>query len=205
MALVLCLCTSAQAYPKPSAYPVSWELKFEYQTPKRIVIQQAGADKPQAYWYMTYTVTNLGHSGVNFLPVFEMMTEDGTVTRSDKDIPQVVYDEIRVRERDKHIETVNQIAGTVRTGEDQARDGMAVWPEPKDFGGRFQIFVSGLSGEGQILKDDKGNRVEHTNKDGKKEPVVLWKTFRIQYQLFGEDRRPGHENVERLAEEWIMR
>lgn len=204
VAVGLMICASAGAFPKPSEYPVSWQFKFEHSKPRRIVITPRGSDQPQAYWYITYTVTNPGRDAHEFLPVFEMMSDEGAVTRSDKDIPTVVYDEIRIRERNKHLETVNQIAGEIRPGEDQARDGMAVWAEPKDLA-KFQIFVTGLSGEGEILKDEKGNRVERTTKDGKKEPVVVWKTFRMEYQIFGQDRRPGHENVQLINEEWIMR
>ncbi len=50
--------TSSQAYPKPSPYPISWDFKFEYQTPKRIVVRTAAGREPEAFWYMTFTVTN---------------------------------------------------------------------------------------------------------------------------------------------------
>src|ERR1041384_1948066 len=38
-------------YPKPSIYPVSWELKFTHGLPKRIVVEVPGSSTPQAFWY----------------------------------------------------------------------------------------------------------------------------------------------------------
>jgi len=52
------VCTARADYPKPSPYPISWELNFEHSKPKRIVVDVPGQSAPKAYWYMTYTVTN---------------------------------------------------------------------------------------------------------------------------------------------------
>ncbi len=59
---------SSQAYPKPSPYPISWDLRFEYQTPKRLVVRTAPGREPEAFWYMTFTVANLSREEHNFLP-----------------------------------------------------------------------------------------------------------------------------------------
>ncbi|MFI5381607.1 MAG: hypothetical protein ACHRHE_20105, partial [Tepidisphaerales bacterium] len=137
--------------------------------------------------------------------VFELMTEPGDVIRSDKDIPDSVLTEIRIREKNRGLLTVNQIAGPLRVGVDQARDGVAVWKEPMIEMGRFKIFVGGLSGEAAILKDDKGVDVQKTTADGKKEPVVLWKSFMMEYLMLGDDVRPGHDPLELVSEDWVMR
>src|SRR3954447_7823075 len=90
--------TSSQAYPKPSAYPISWDLRFEYQTPKRIVVRTAAGRESEAFWYMTFTVANLSREEHNFLPRFEMMGNDGQVRRSDDNIPLTVLETIRIKE-----------------------------------------------------------------------------------------------------------
>ncbi len=58
----------AQAYPKPSPYPKSWELDFQHGMPTRVVVQVPGQNVPQAYWYMTYTITNNSDTEQLFLP-----------------------------------------------------------------------------------------------------------------------------------------
>ena len=89
----------AAAFPKPSIYPISWQIKFEHSKPKRIVVTTPGTNVPLAYWYMTYSVTNDTDQEQSFLPVFEMITNDGKVLRSDKDIPTEVFSAIKKRER----------------------------------------------------------------------------------------------------------
>ena len=53
------LVRTVSAFPKPSVYPVSWDLKFQHTVPKRIVVITPGTTIPVAYWYMPFTVTNL--------------------------------------------------------------------------------------------------------------------------------------------------
>ena len=65
--------------------------------------------------------------------------------------------------------------------------------------------MTGLSGEAQMLKDDKGVEVQKTTAGGKKEPVVLWKTFMMEYLMLGDDVRPGKDPLDLVTEEWLMR
>jgi hypothetical protein len=199
------LAVSAGGYPKPSAYPISWELKFEHSMPKRLVITPKGSQKAQAYWYMTYTVTNLGEQERQFLPVFELLTDDGKVIRSDNNVQTAVLEAIRIREKKPSLESVTEIGGVVRVGEDQARDGVAIWAEPMTDMSMFSVFLGGLSGEAVVLKDDKGQVVTREGKDGKKEPVVLHKTLKMDYHIPGDDRYPGKDEIDALEEQWVMR
>src|SRR5688572_16097021 len=89
-------------HPKPSVYPVSWELKFEHTKPKRIVVDVPGQGN-RAFWYMTYTVMNPTDQEQSFLPQFEMLTRDGRVLRSDNNISPKVHDAIRARERNNDL------------------------------------------------------------------------------------------------------
>ena len=65
---------------------------------------------PVAYWYMTYTVVNLSDEEQRFLPVFEMLTNDGTLVRGEKEVPAAVFDAIKKRERKKTLESPEKIA-----------------------------------------------------------------------------------------------
>jgi hypothetical protein len=47
--------------------------------------------------------------------------------------------------------------------------------------------------------------IEKMAKDGKKEPIVLWKTFPLEYLMLGDDRQPGLEPPELVEGEWAMR
>src|SRR5262245_12741021 len=119
-------------HPKPSVYPVSWELKFDHSKAKRIVVDVPGTGARQAFWYMTYTVMNPTDQEQVFLPQFELLTRDGKVIRSDNNISPVVFDAIKARERGTAgLQSALQIAGPLRVGEDQAKEGVAIWQEPE--------------------------------------------------------------------------
>lgn len=188
-------------YPKPSPYPVSWQLDFDYGTPRRIVVETPGTSAPKAYWYLPYTVTNNTDREQMFLPVFELMTADGQIIRSDRNIPAVVFNEIKRRENKPLLEPFPAIAGLLRIGEDQAKDGVAIWEEPADRMGRFSIFVAGLSGETANLKDAQGNVM----KDGNGNPVLLRKTLQLNFHVRGDEVYRGEDAVAENEKEWVMR
>ena len=200
----------AMAYPKPSLYPISWELKFAHAAPKRIVVITPGTANPVAYWYMTYTVTNLTDKEQQFLPVFEMMTDSGKVIRSDdqKAIPSAVFDAIKKREKNRALEPIEKIGGRVLIGEDQARDGVAIWIEPTHRMGTFHIFAGGLSGETTFLKDGEEVAAKDVNAlsiADRKKLVTLHKSLEMTYQIAGDEIKPEEDAVLSKGEEWLMR
>jgi hypothetical protein len=180
-------------YPKPSPYPKTWELKFEHGTPKRVVVQPEHGNVPKAYWYMTYSVTNETDKEQLFLPAFELLTEDGRVIRNDINIPHSVFEAVKKREGVRFLEPAALIGGELRIGPDQAKDGVAIWPEPAAEMGTFSVFVSGLSGEIATVK----------GADGK--DVILRKTLQLNYLIRGDDAYPGEDQVNENPQEWIMR
>jgi hypothetical protein len=150
---------------------------------------------------MTYTVTNKTDQPRTFLPVFEMLTEDGKVIRSDRNLPYKVFTEIKAREKNRFLEHFTQIGGEVRIGEDEARDGVAIWKEPNPEMGSFSVFLTGLSGEAVRLKDAEGKDV----KDAKGQPIILRKTLQMNYFVRGDEVFPGQDEVNTRPEAWVMR
>jgi hypothetical protein len=204
--------TRAGDFPEPSPYQISWELKFDHSKPKRIVVQVK--DKgPRAFWYMTYSVTNEGTEDQTFLPVFEMLTRDGQVHRSDKGVPPEAFDAIKRREGNRFLQPASKVGGVLRVGEDQARDGVAIWPEPMIEMGNFSIFVSGLSGETVTMKMVGGKPVkvkpENISQELKgvdeKDVIILRKTLQLNYVVYGDDVYPGLDEVNVKPEVWVMR
>lgn len=139
--------TSGAQFPTPSVYPTSWQLDLDYDRPQRIIIEVPGESAPRAFWYMTYSVQNRTDREQQFLPVFEMLTDDGKIVRSDNNVPALVFHRIKEREKKTLLEPFTKIAGPLLVGEDQARDGVAIWPEVTPRMGYFSVFVDGLSGE----------------------------------------------------------
>lgn len=179
--------------PVPSEYPTSWQFKFDYAKPARIVVELPGKGAPQAYWYLPYTVTNNTGQERMFLPVFELVGPDGKIYRSDKNVPARVIDAIRVQQGNKFIESSVQAAGELRLGAEEAKYGVAVWPEPTLRMGHFEILIGGLSGEFQKVKSPSG------------EDVLLRKTLQLNFAIPGDEVYPGEDAINEKPSEWIMR
>lgn len=180
-------------FPTPSPFPISWELDFVHQTPQRIVVTPPGSEVGVAYWYMTYTITNNTDSEQVFLPIFELLTSDGQIIRSDKSIPAKVFQTIKERERNEFLEPFVQIGGELRLGEDEAREGVAIWREPMPEMGRFSIFVGGLNGEAVSIPGPDGS------------PVILRKTLQLNYFIRGDEIYPGEDEINDEPQKWVMR
>jgi len=201
-------------YPEPSPYPVSWELSFQHDKPKRIVVRVPGQGD-RAYWYMTYTVANKTDQDRMFLPVFELATKDGKVYRSDKGVPPRVFEEIKRQggAQMRFLEPSYKVIGTLRVGEDQAKDSVAIWPEPTTEMGSFSIYVSGLSGETVTMKMVNGvpikvkpeNIAEEMKGVKDEDKVILRKTLQLNYVVYGDELFPGLDEVNVKPEAWVMR
>ena len=201
LAIVCAATPVTRAFPEPSKSPLSWELKFDYQPPKRIVVDVPGSNTAKAYWYVTYSVINAGDQDVTFLPTFDWVGRDGTVTRSDQNIPDIVFQKIEAKTGNKLLEDAVKIQGTLRVGDDQAKDGVAIWPESGARLGQFSIFVTGLSGESTQLTDSSGKPA--AGKDGK--PVLLFKTLEVDFKLAGDELYPGSDLLTKQGQQWVMR
>ena len=198
----------AADFPEPSSYPIAWQLDFTHGMPKRIVVAVPTSPIPQAYWYMTYQVTNNTDREEPFLPSFDLLADDGRVVKSNVDIPQSVFDAIKGHERNKYLEPITAIVGTVRIGPAEARDGVAIWPEPLKRMGHFSVFVTGLSGEADIMKmmDGKLQKVTDAGQmKDRKDLIIFRKTLQIDFFIRGDEVYPGEDEVNTSGEKWIMR
>jgi hypothetical protein len=180
-------------YPKPSPYPVSWELTFDHSLPKRILVQGPGDVNPLAYWYVTYHVANnTDVDKILFYPRFDMMLENGEDLPSDMGVSPAVFEAIKKKEHLKYLQSNDTIGGELRQGEDQSKDGAAIWPEPRLRMGTFTIFCSGFWGETAIVKIG--------DKD-----VVLHKTLQLTYHLDSDENHPGGGDLVQKDDQYIMR
>jgi hypothetical protein len=212
LAAPLAICAdddSSAAYPQPSPFPVSWELKFQHSLPKRIVVTLPGDAAPTAFWYVTYSVLNQSDQLTNynpdfdkervFYPLFIMRTQDGKLLPANDGIHPLVYDAIKSFERIKYLEDPTQMGGRILLGEDQVRESVAIWKEPTQRMGSFQIFASGMWGETALAKDSDGNPL----KDAKGDPIVLHKTLDMSYHVDGDATH--FAPVRSVSEKFVMR
>jgi hypothetical protein len=192
--LLLCAALPLRAdYPQPSPFPVSWELTLTHAQPRRIVVQCPGDAAPTAYWYLTYHVTNnTDRDKILLYPTFDMVLEDGQVIRNDHGIAPAVFDAIKRREHLKYLQSADVISGELRQGEDQSKDAVAIWPEPRLRMGTFSIFCTGFWGETATVKEG--------DKD-----VTLRKTLQLTYHLDSDENNPGSGTLVDKDSQYVMR
>ena len=205
------LATSAQTAPKPSPVPVQWELDIDVQAPKPIKVSVAGEAKPRLFWYMTYTVSN--HSGADqvFVPEFVLYTDTGEVLRSGTNVPVSVFGAVQKVANDPHLRDTIGVVGPLLQGDDNAKTGVAIWPDFDPLAGAFDIFIGGLSGETAQLTslpasiptaqtDLKGNTVTTS-----KNSLILSKTLDLKYKVPGEAANRIRVVPTLVSREWVMR
>jgi hypothetical protein len=200
---------SASAYPKPSPIPISWELTFKHSDPKRITVEVPGDATPTVYWYVAYTVTNEADKSSHFnpdldrertfYPKFEMRARDGSIIPSDDGISPLVFEAIKKEEHNKYLERPTLMGGRILLGEDQARDSVAIWPEPNQRMGSFVIFASGMWGETAPATDSSGQPL----KDASGQPILLHKTSMMSYHVDGDETH--FAPIRQTGETFIMR
>lgn len=202
--------------PEPAATRVSWEFEFKFDDPQRIEVQLPGADQPEVYWYMVYTVTNPDARSQLFFPTVQIVTEDLRVFDTDVGISPLVFEVIRERHRRTHQYLVHPTPGIgeLLSGDDNARECVAIWRQIDLNVNSFKVYVAGLSGETQFVR----NPVHDPSKpegvkrgaDGKERIVnpkhfTLRKTLEIQYDLPGSPAARSLAAPERGQVRWIMR
>lgn len=133
--------------PEPAPATISWELKFDYLAPRRI---ESGG---HVYWYMVYTVTNVSDRTQRFFPQFQLVTDGLRVLDTDVGIPAAAFNQIFERHKKTlpYLVHPTKAIGELRTGEDNARESVAIWRADDVKVNNFTIYVAGLSGETRIV------------------------------------------------------
>lgn len=197
--------TPAYAAPEPSLIPTRWQLDVR-PGPLRIAqveveTQIAGPSgsvvtvrQPRFFFYLTYTVVNNSGEDLMFAPSFELATDDGRLIRSGRDVPGEVTSELLTRMRNPFLLDQIGIIGTLTQGEENAREGLVVWPAENVRVDEVTIFASGFSGESRrVVRPDTG------------EEVVLRKVLMLRHDTPGELLGQGDRPVERTQQRWILR
>lgn len=200
----------ALTVPEPSDVPVTWELEFRHERPRPIQVLCPGEDKPRTFWYLIFTLTNNTKDDALFAPTFLLYTDTGQVIPSDRKVPPVVFDEIRKAHNLPLLKNLTDVTGKILQGEDNAKDGVAIWSDFDPQAGAIDIFVGGLSGETAEVKLPAPITVTEPDPYGKmqtvtKDKILLVKTRRLNYKVPGEAAARFVTEARLVKEEWVMR
>ena len=187
----------AIAAPEPSPVPTRWELEFR-PGPLRFVALDVEGQGVRHFAFLTYRVTNYSGADRLFAPSFELMTDDGRVVRSGRNIAPDTTDRILASLENPLIQNQLQIVDVLLQGRENAKFGLVIFPLEDLTVDEIRVFASGFSGESTVYfteDPDTGERVRH----------VLRKTMQLQYDLPGELTAAGDDPIEATTQRWIMR
>jgi hypothetical protein len=199
----------AVAAPEPAPLPRRWQLEIETSPLRTIVVDTPGLG-PRAYFFMTFKVTNNSTTDLLFAPSFELATDDMRVYRSGRDVPVVVTNRIKSLLQNPLLEDQISIVGTLLRGEENAKEGLVIWPVPEMHGSEVAVYCAGFSGETVTLEVPVPQPLQAAAGSGqssapKTEKKILRKTQELRFRLPG-DLHPGADEPLRPYEKrWIMR
>ncbi|TWT45954.1 hypothetical protein RAS1_23900 [Phycisphaerae bacterium RAS1] len=190
--------------PQPAPIPVSWELEFTFEEPRRIEMEIAG--QREVYWYLVYTATNAGERSQRFFPIAQLVTEDLRVVDTDSGIHPFVFDAIRERHRltHKYLVSPRDAIGDLRVGSSHARESVFVWRHADVNINQLTIYVAGLSGETLVVRNPLF-QMGQPDSAANSRNFTLRKTLEIRYTLPGSNAGRLEADPQRLRTRWVMR
>lgn len=205
----------ATAAPEPSPTPLRWQLDVHPGELKAAFLDVPGVG-PRAYLYMTYKVANNTGADMYFAPTFELSTDDGDLIRAGREVPTDVNRMLLERLKNPFLKDQTDAIGTLRQGEEYAREGLVVWPAPSLKVDRVTVYCVGFSGETKRVKKPAPTEAKDAPapppdskdakpKDPKDDEVVLRKTLMLVHSTPGEMTGPQHVPLARTTTRWILR
>ncbi len=191
---------SAVAAPEPDPVPRKWQLTLET-GPMRVMsvdVDGSGPEPARLYYYLTYKVINNTGQDILFTPSFDLTTDEGDLQRSGRGVPGAATEQIIAALENKFLEDQISIVGMLLQGEENAKEGLAVWPVGTSHVRDLKVFAHGFSGETRAM-----DVFDPATKGTKR--VTFRKTLMLQYQALGETRDMGAQELPRINEQWIMR
>jgi hypothetical protein len=184
--------------PEPSAVAKRWQLQVEF-GPLRVYSTTTDGG-PRTFFYQTYKAVNRSGQDVIFAPSFDLVDSDGTVVRSGRSVPDSVTKALLARLGNPLMQDQIAIMGTIQQGEENAKEGLVIWPCDNFRPGEVNIYAAGFSGETASvkapgLKDDKGKDVY----------ITLRKTRQLTFANPGDLEKRGDNPIESSSAKWIMR
>ncbi|HBS28495.1 MAG TPA: hypothetical protein DEB06_03365 [Phycisphaerales bacterium] len=191
-AIVSALAPSTHAAPEPEPIPRRWQLTLEPGDLRVTTIETAGV--PRAYFFLTYKVTNSTGEDRFFAPWFELATDQGTVIRSGRGVPPEVTERIRESFRNPLLLDEVSVQGLLLQGDENAREGIVVWPADDLAADEVSVFAIGFSGETKAaVRPDNG------------ETVILRKTLMLTHDTPGDIDPSSGRPLTRTQTRWILR
>lgn len=198
-ASIVTLTFSGGAAPEPSATSKRWQLQADF-GPLRVYSTKTDTG-PRAFYYMTYKAVNRSGQDVVFAPSFDLVDISGSIAKSGRSIPDSVTKAIMDRLGNPLMQDQIAVLGTILQGEENAKEGVVIWPCENFRPGEINVFAAGFSGETATVKVPGGGK----DQKGNDLTVTLRKTRQLTFKDPGEVRERGDKAFDQTDAKWIMR
>lgn len=193
VALAAVLASPVIAAPQPDPVPRRWQLDVR-PGPVRLALLDADDGARRAYVYFTYYVENNTGQDLLFAPSFALATDLGDIRSSGVGVPTSVTQRLLEQLRNPFLKDQIAAVGLLLQGEENAREGLVVWPIDNLETDEITIFAAGFSGETKTIpRPDTG------------EPILLRKTLMLRHETPGSMTSLGERPMIRAESRWIMR
>jgi hypothetical protein len=183
--------------PEPDAVPKRWQLDCEVGELRVTTVETKDAGA-KAYFYLTYRVVNNSTADQLFAPAFDLMTDDGRIIRSGREIPADVTKHVLGLLDEPLLLDQIGIIGPILQGKENSKRGVVIWPADQLRTEDLTVFAAGFSGETRAV-----TTVDAAT--GKELKSLLRKTLLLRYKIAGDFDRRGNEPYPLLEQRWILR
>ncbi len=194
-AALFAMISTAFGAPEPEVIPRRWQLNAEVDD-LRVVTVEVPDLGPQAYYYLTYTVTNNSGEDVQFYPSFTLATDDGKIIKSNRGVPKYAKDELLRQAGRGRIELLSELdaQGLLLQGKENARESIVIWPCLKLTVNEVKVFLGGFSGETRaVTRPDNG------------ETQILRKELMLTHEVLGAIDPATRLPLKRTQTRWTLR
>lgn len=183
--------------PEPDAVPKRWQLDCEVGELRVTTFETKDAGA-KAYFYLTYRVVNNSTADQLFAPAFDLMTDDGQIIRSGRDIPaEVTKHVLGLLDEPLLLDQIG-IIGPMLQGKENSKRGVVIWPAEQLRSEDLTIFAAGFSGETRAVSTID-------TKTGKELKSLLRKTLMLRYKMPGTVDKKGNDPFPLVEQRWILR
>lgn len=192
--------SAAVAAPEPDPVPRRWQLSVEPGAMRVMSVTlpaKDGVQETRQYYVLTYKVSNNTGQDLLFTPSFELATDEGDLLRSGREVPAEATKAVVDALENALLQDQVSIVGMLLQGEENAKDGVAIWPVTRNHVRQLEVYANGFSGETQAMEV-----FDPATKATKR--VLLKKTLQIRYTPQGEVQTSS-EPLTVQEQRWIMR
>ena len=135
--------STVMGYPKATDKAQRWQLTLDTGDLRFYRDSESGI----GYWLLDYEVTNETKSDRQWIPSFDLVTDQGEIIPDGDGVPRKVQLDLLELFADPLMVTQSDASGPLLQGEENAIRGLFIWKAQSEKVKEIQVFASGVSGD----------------------------------------------------------